>query len=629
MGQSPSTPITRSYRTKLAWGLLIALGFFIALESVLVVFGFQPTVHHRDPFVGFESGLPLFVPETIEGQAVLQTANNKLQYFNPQQFPQEKSPRTTRIFCLGGSTTFGRPYDDRTSFVGWLREFLPRVDSRRNWDVINAGGISYASYRVAALMDELTQYAPDLFIIYTGHNEFLEERTYRDLKWTPSPLRWSAAALFRTRTYSLVDQLVSSQAMKSDTRAMLSSEVDTILDHASGPTSYHRDDQLRRQIFAHFQFNLQRMIDTARRSGAAVVLVTPAANIKDFSPFKSEHWKELVPQQEERWFEHFAAAKERLSDHDAQQSLARLREAARLDDGRADLHYLMATSYFALQRFDDAEAAFRLAIDRDICPLRAPTEILQLVEQAAMKNQVPLVDFAHILQDVCQATHGHPLPGREYFLDHVHPTVEGHRLLALALLEAMNLSGMLSPENQSLDDQMIGEVSARVEASINVERHARALTNLAQVLSWAGKQAEAAPLAKQAVQLRTRWNLDPDPECLFYAAVGLAVEGSDTDAVELFEQVVALEPRNSQARWRLAALYYDQLRYQDALVHFREAVELEPHDTYCQQMLGTVLMKLDRPDEALNVFYQAAKLEPEDESIQDNIRFVLQTLERG
>ena len=36
-----------------------------------------------------------------------------------------------------------------------------------------SGGVSYASYRVAALMEELVRYEPDLFVIYSGHNEFL------------------------------------------------------------------------------------------------------------------------------------------------------------------------------------------------------------------------------------------------------------------------------------------------------------------------------------------------------------------------------------------------------------------------------------------------------------------------
>ena len=40
-----------------------------------------------------------------------------------------------------------------------------RYDPTRNWEVINTGGLSYASYRVAALMEQLVEYQPDLFVI--------------------------------------------------------------------------------------------------------------------------------------------------------------------------------------------------------------------------------------------------------------------------------------------------------------------------------------------------------------------------------------------------------------------------------------------------------------------------------
>ena len=82
---------------------------------------------------------------------------------------------------MGGSTTFGRPYDDATSFCGWLRELLPELEPAHEWEVVNAGGVSYASYRVSLLMEELVKYDPDIFVIYSGQNEFLEDRTYRDI----------------------------------------------------------------------------------------------------------------------------------------------------------------------------------------------------------------------------------------------------------------------------------------------------------------------------------------------------------------------------------------------------------------------------------------------------------------
>ena len=110
---------------------------------------------------------------------------------------RHKPPGTYRIVCLGGSATYGRPFFDHTSFAGWLRAFLPKADPSRNWEVINAGAISYASYRVKGLMAELARYEPDLFIAYMGHNEFLERRTYAGVFETPGLVRDAAGLASR------------------------------------------------------------------------------------------------------------------------------------------------------------------------------------------------------------------------------------------------------------------------------------------------------------------------------------------------------------------------------------------------------------------------------------------------
>ncbi|MEE8423882.1 MAG: hypothetical protein V3S49_05020, partial [Thermodesulfobacteriota bacterium] len=103
--------------------LLLFLGLF---EAGLFIAGVKPVLLQDDPFVGFASNVPLFVEKRdAQGRQFLDTAPNKLRFFNHQTFPKEKPPGTYRIFCLGGSTTYGRPYDDRVSFSGWLRELLP------------------------------------------------------------------------------------------------------------------------------------------------------------------------------------------------------------------------------------------------------------------------------------------------------------------------------------------------------------------------------------------------------------------------------------------------------------------------------------------------------------------------
>jgi hypothetical protein len=268
---------------KFACGLAVALGFFVAVEGILWISGVVPLFERADPYVGFSGYSPLFVERrTPDGEHVFATANAKLNWFNYQQFPVRKASGVTRIFCLGGSTTYGRPYDDRTSFCGWLRAFLPAVDPSRKWEVINAGGISYASYRVVRLMEALVRHEPDLFVIYTGHNEFLEKRTYARLLGTPEFARDLASLASRLRLYSLLFDVTHT---KED---VLATEVDAVLDNSVGPEAYHRDDAMRNAVLAHFRASLKRMTRIGQQAGAGIIFVTPASNIGDFSPFKAE-----------------------------------------------------------------------------------------------------------------------------------------------------------------------------------------------------------------------------------------------------------------------------------------------------------------------------------------------------
>lgn len=147
----------------------------MGLELLLWACGVKQAYLRRDPYAGFTPQVPHFQVETSAGGEELVTVvPNKRESLNAQTFSRHKPPGTYRIICLGGSATYGRPFFDHTSFPGWLRVLLPKADPSRKWEVINAGAISYASYRVKGLMAEMAQYEPDLFIAYVGNNEFLK-----------------------------------------------------------------------------------------------------------------------------------------------------------------------------------------------------------------------------------------------------------------------------------------------------------------------------------------------------------------------------------------------------------------------------------------------------------------------
>lgn len=517
-----------SRKKKACFGIVTTGLCLLLIEFALTLLGVGRSTDHADPFVGFSNQVPLFEPFTDDaGKSWLRTAENKLVWFNHQQFGAAKPANTKRIFCVGGSTTFGRPYDDTTSFCGWLREWLPHIDATTNWEVANAGGVSYASYRVATVMQELTAYEPDVFIVYTGQNEFLERRTYADFFDQSAIQLWLSGWLAKTRTYGCIDSILRRQR---DTKpnpnvSVLPAEVDERLNHTIGPSDYVRDDEWRRDVRLHFQFNLNRMIDIARASGAKILFVVPASNEKDCSPFKIEP------------------------------------EATDFQDGQ---------SAFAKLDFARAKEAFQTALNLDICPLRAPDEFLDIVRNLPKADDVCVVDFDRQLREVCLAEQGHDLLGDEYFLDHVHPTIDVHRRLSLWIADAMRRSEWLSPAalgTKDIPSETLADVDALIQSRIDPRKQGVALRNLAKVMHWSGKFEVAEARARDAIA-----KLNGDAESQFILADCLRWTGRIDESVRVYQRAVNEFPGDLRGAQRFGQLLLELGQYETAQGLFSIAV---------------------------------------------------------
>lgn len=582
------------------------IAFFLVLELLLALCGVRPILYEKDPYVGFSSRIPLFVEKSMpDGSEAMVTAENKRTFFNLQSFSRNKPRDGYRIFCMGGSTTYGHPYDDKTSFCGWLRALLPKCDPSRQWELVNAGGVSYASYREALLMEELIRYQPDLFVIYSGHNEFLEQRTYAPVKEIPKVLRDLTTLACRTRTGTLLKRVIEgvagSPAEKTrDKGSLLPAEVDTILDHSLGPEAYRRDDALQKQVVEHYRFNLNRMIDIACSVGAKVVLVTPASNLRDCSPFKSQHRDGLRDADRERWdalAERARKAREAGQNEDA---LAVLDEATAIDDRYAESHYERGQVLWDLGRYDEAKEAFVRARDEDVCPLRALTALCQVVSEVARERDVPLVD--HVAMVERQSEHG--IPGDSLFLDHVHPTIDGNLEIAVAVLDVMERQGAVHPI-QTWGDNEIAAVKADVESKLDQAAHGVALRNVALVFRWAGKFKDADRIIARAAELA----LD-DAMSHATLAASAADAGHTEEAVSEFRRALELEPSLVEAHYGLAEVLSSQKKYDEAIKEYRIAIQIQPDHVAAHCNLGMALAAQGKLDEAIGEYMETLRLRP-------------------
>ena len=578
-------------------------GFFVVLEVALGLFGVRPVLDDADPFVGFSSYVPLYVERSAPDGPQMVTAPNKFTWFNEQQFAKRKPPGAFRIFCLGGSTTYGRPYDDTTSFAGWLRELLAETAPDGDWEVVNAGGISYASYRVATLMEELRDYDPDLFVVYTGHNEFLEQRTYGDAAGRSSTsLRQIGSLLAKTRTFTLVRRFVNprAEAPAAEDRFEMPEEVDAILDRSVGPEVYTRDDPLKEQVISHFRFNLARMSEIARDCGAKILFVVPASNLRDCSPFKSENRDNITLAELQQWKDHFERAGALFDADSLQESLEQVNLAAALDARHAGMQYLRARVLERLEQSPAASSAYIVAREEDVCPLRALHAICRVVRESASELNVPVVDFEAI---ACQRS-PQGIPGDNLFIDHVHPTIDGNRLLAVSILETLSESGIVDIPVSPTDEQ-IDRVRRRIESRVDQEDHGLALRNLSKVLGWAGKFEEADRLALQAVEL-----IPDDANARFLAGNACIRLGELDRAVEYFRQALQLNPTYAATWYSLGVVYYQTGRYDEAIDAYLRAVELDPETPAVHHNLGLCYELTGQTDLAVSNYEEAIRRRP-------------------
>ncbi|MFM8468883.1 MAG: GDSL-type esterase/lipase family protein [Limisphaerales bacterium] len=387
-----------------------------------------------DPVAGISGQRPVF--ERVGN--VYRTARAKEGFFGVQEFPAAKPTNAFRVFALGGSTVYGHPYLNDTAFPKWLELELAARAPDRAVQAINCGGISYASYRLTHVLREALRYQPDLIILAMGHNDFLEDRTYDDLKARSTARHWLTEHAAALRTVALARRILSPAAAASSRAAEAaagSAEVDARLDHSrAGYAAYHRDAEWHARVLRQFEDSFRVMLAECRTAHVPVIIVTLGSNLRDCPPFKSEHRAGLTPAQEDEWQRQFDAATRADFRDDLPAALTGYRAAEAIDPQHALLNYRIARCLDRLGQHQPARDYFLRAKDEDICPLRMLERSYQIQLALAAETRTPLVDARVLLERL--GPDG--LPGNDLYLDHVHPTLGGHQHIARALAEKVH-----------------------------------------------------------------------------------------------------------------------------------------------------------------------------------------------
>ncbi len=387
----------------------------------------------KDPFLSFGTVPDFFVQRNIAGVPHYQVAHRDVYSERLTKFTAKKEPNTIRVICLGASAGAGWPHEGDEIYSAYLQDALQRAYPGTRIEVLNLSAHAYAAYRVRLIFEEALEFEPDVFVIWSGNNEFLEKRVYRtNVGWAEPLLALANQSLLyrgirgsRLGRWAFPDNTLSAYERGHHLFTMWSKLEQVAVDLRTSPQQFEAVKQ-------HYAASIEAMVAKAEARGLPVVLATVPVNLRDWQPAVSCHAadQDSLP----RWQEKYHAGRRALARHDYDSAVVLLREAVALDPQYAEAYFHVGRAYEAMREWDRANISFRLARDFDCNPFRAISAFGDTVrETAARHSNVVLAD----LEGAFHAVSAPMAPGFDLFLDHVHPTKKGNLVAAETVYRAL------------------------------------------------------------------------------------------------------------------------------------------------------------------------------------------------
>lgn len=590
----------------LLFSTVVVVGFFAIVEGLLALAGVSTRLEREDPFWGFSGLVSVFERHGDEYRTRFLEPNR---VFNDQQFAAEKPGNGLRIFTLGGSSAYGYPWSADAAFSGVLGDVLAEALPERHVESINAAGISYALHRLRFVAREVVEYQPDVLILYSGHNEFIEPDFFAALKKQTPRRNRLLELLWHSRLYSGME-LLASRFSPEDPASASAARFDMFV-RRNETVAY--DAAQKQAIVDAFRDGLREIAGLARAHGAHLVLMPVVANLRDWRPVRSVVFEKLSEAEYQEWARALAEGRQQLAGGHPKEAVDALERARRLAPSYAETWFLLGRAYEALQRWDDARSAYARAADLDASPVRRISGTNDAVRAVAAEEGALLVDTERLFE--AQSEHG--LVGFNWIEDYVHPTREGHQRIAWKLWQAMAEAGWLG--GQPAQREVFDRVVARRQVS-GSEHNAVWLFNQASVLRHQGYLDQATARYRDAVELRPTYA--PAQAGLGYA---LQQSGHYEEALVHHERALALGLDTAESRTNLGTTLFAMGRLDEALRHLQRAVELDSGFAPAQINLGALLEARGEPAQAVPFYRRAVAIDPTGVEQVNNLAWVLAT----
>ncbi len=332
----------------------------------------------------------------------------------------DKPAHEFRVFVLGESSVQGYPYPYNIAFPAQLEIMLNDQFPKTGFHVINCGVTALNSFAILDFAEELLEYEPDLFVIYTGHNEFYGAfgagsavtSLFQNRRLTRGLMTLQSTAVYRV--FQRIVLGISDRFSPEDPPVGL---IEIMAKNKSIPV----DSGVFQTTMDHFRGNLEEICNRASRRKVPVLVCSLVSNIEGLSPMGSEENDSAEFRQLR------TTALSELSGNDIETAARTAEQIKSRFPGNA-WGYFVAGKAANMHRAGSGCSDLATARDLDGLRFRAPGHLNRIGAETAKKFG-NMVHFA-AMEPVFDANSESGCPGYNLFVDHVHPTAYGHYLIA-------------------------------------------------------------------------------------------------------------------------------------------------------------------------------------------------------
>ena len=339
----------------------------------------------------------------------------------PYTFKQKKDKGTIRIFCMGGSTTAGFPFDYQIPFPFQLQKILESSFPDHKFEVINMGISAINSYTVLDFLPDVLNAEPDYIVIYMGHNEF-----YGAYGSASNISGGSSGGLIRfylkIKRFHLVRMFENFiDYLKGDIN--LNKKNETLMEQVIRDKEIKYNSKMYRSTLKNFNENLNLIVNSCKTNSIPVIVGNLVCNLRNQRPFFKEQTAGTIGK-DNRDFEDIisnilsASIKNRINVITSKHKSREL---------NAEKFYELGQMLLTSSDFITAKFCYSKARDLDMIRFRASSDFNDIINSLD-RNAVTVVN----MDSVFSANAGYGIPGDDLFTDHLHPTPHGYYLMAEA-----------------------------------------------------------------------------------------------------------------------------------------------------------------------------------------------------